>query len=52
VREVVLSQADHPAWPVLDRARVEQLLSNDAAALDEVSRYYVWRLATVFGPTA
>jgi hypothetical protein len=48
VREVVLSQPSHPAWAVLDRARVESVLTREAAALDEVSRYYVWRLATVF----
>ena len=52
IRDVVLSQPEHPAWPVLERTRVESLLSTDAAALDEVSRYYVWRLATIFGPTA
>jgi hypothetical protein len=50
VRDAVLSQPGHAAWPVLDRARVESLLSTDAAALDEVSRYYLWRLATLFGP--
>ena len=49
IRETVLSQPDHPAWPVLDRPRVERLLSSDAAALDAMSRYYAWRLATVFG---
>jgi hypothetical protein len=29
---------------------VESLLASDAAALDTMSRYYAWRLATVFGP--
>jgi hypothetical protein len=48
IREVVLSQPDHVAWSVLDRSRVESVLSQDAAALDEVRRYQVWRLATVF----
>lgn len=48
VRDTVLSQPEHTAWSVLDRARVESLLSADAAALDTMSRYYVWRLATVF----
>jgi hypothetical protein len=38
----------HPAWHVLDRARTSALLEHDAAALDEMSRAYVWRLATVF----
>jgi hypothetical protein len=48
IRDVVLSQPDHAAWSVLDRARAEAVLSQDAAALDEVRRYQVWRLATVF----
>jgi hypothetical protein len=52
IREAVLSQPDHPAWHVLDRPRVESLLASRAAALDTMSRYYAWRLATVFGPTA
>jgi hypothetical protein len=52
IREAVLAQPQHDAWQVLDRARVESLLASDAAALDTMSRYYVWRLATVFGPTA
>jgi hypothetical protein len=52
IRDAVLSQPDHPAWQVLDRPRVESLLASDAAALDTMSRYYAWRLATVFGSTA
>ncbi|MEA2440024.1 MAG: hypothetical protein QOH76_1448 [Thermoleophilaceae bacterium] len=52
IRDAVLSQPRHPAWQVLDRPRVEELLASDAAFLDTMSRYYVWRLATVFGPTA
>jgi hypothetical protein len=52
IRAAVLAQPDHPAWQVLDRGRVESLLGRDAAALDTMSRYYAWRLATVFGPTA
>jgi hypothetical protein len=52
IRDAVLSQPDHPAWQVLDRPRVETLLASDAAALDTMNRYYAWRLATVFGPTA
>jgi hypothetical protein len=51
IRDVVLSQPSHTAWDVLDRARVESVLTRDAAALDEVTRYYVWRLATVFAAT-
>jgi hypothetical protein len=49
IRTTVLDQPSHPAWSVLDRARVESLLSTDAVALDTMSRYYAWRLATVFG---
>jgi hypothetical protein len=52
IREAVLAQPQHPAWHVLDRPRVEALLASPAVALDTMSRYYAWRLATVFGPTA
>jgi hypothetical protein len=52
IRDAVLSQPNHPAWHVLDRQRVESLLATEAAALDTMSRYYAWRLATVFGPSA
>jgi hypothetical protein len=48
IREIVTSQPDHPAWQVLDRQRVDQLLRTDAASLDTMSRYYAWRLAPVF----
>ncbi len=48
VREQALAAASHPAWEVLDRDRCETLLSRPAAALDEMSRYQVWRLATLF----
>jgi hypothetical protein len=48
VREAVEAQPDHVAWQVLDRERVEPLLAHDAAGLDEMSRHYVWRIATVF----
>jgi hypothetical protein len=48
IREVVLGAEGHPAWEVLDRARVEQLLGSPPEALDEMSRQFVWRLATVF----
>ena len=47
-RDRVLAQPDHPAWAVLDRARVERLLSTPPRALDVMSRYYAWRLAGVF----
>jgi hypothetical protein len=49
IREAVVSQPGHPAWEVLDRARVDDLLAGPAARLDTMSRYYVWRIATVFG---
>ncbi|MEA2412704.1 MAG: hypothetical protein QOC77_3265, partial [Thermoleophilaceae bacterium] len=52
IRDAVLSQPHHDAWHVLDRPRVEALLASQAGALDTMSRYYAWRLATVFGPTA
>ena len=52
IRDAVLSQPQHAAWHVLDRARVEELLGAKAGALDTMSRYYAWRLATVFGPSA
>ena len=46
IRAMVAAADDHPAWQVLDRRRVDALLSG--APLDEMSRQYVWRLATVF----
>lgn len=49
IRDTVLSQPEHQAWPVLDRARVERLLGSPPGVLDTMSRYYAWRLATVFG---
>ncbi len=49
IRDTVLSQPDHQAWAVLDHARVERLLGTSPASLDTMSRYYAWRLATVFG---
>jgi hypothetical protein len=49
IREAVLAQPGHAAWAVLDRDRVERLLGSPAAALDTMSRYYAWRLATIFG---
>lgn len=47
VRAAVEAAPGHPAWHQLDRARVKALL--DGRPLDEMSRQYVWRLATVFG---
>lgn len=51
VREATLSQPAHLAWSALDRPQVERLLSRPAVGLDEMSRYYVWRLASVFMST-
>lgn len=48
VGKAVAAQSGHPAWEVLDRERVERLLSRDPAALDVMSRYYVWRMGQVF----
>ena len=48
IREQVLQQPQHDAWTVLDKPRVERLLAAPPGALDEMSRYYVWRLAQVF----
>ena len=48
VREAALSQSAHPAWSVLDRPRVQRLLTSHAVELDEMSRMYVWRLASAF----
>jgi hypothetical protein len=47
VREAARARDHHPAWEVLDRGRVESLLTRPPGALDTMSRYYVWRLATV-----
>jgi hypothetical protein len=47
VRAEAAAQPDHIVWHVLDRDRAERLLSRDPAALDVMSRYYVWRIATV-----
>lgn len=48
IRQRVLAQPDHPAWALLDRPRVERLFAAPPAALDTMSRYYVWRLGQVF----
>lgn len=52
LRELALSAPEHPAWGVLDGERVRALLTRDPGTLDEMSRLYVWRLATVFGAPA
>jgi len=48
VRERALAEPGHPAWEVLDRRRIEKLLTREAGKLDPMARAYVWRLATVF----
>ena len=47
VRAAAAARPGHLAWHVLDRGRVERLLAREPAALDTMSRYYVWRIATV-----
>ena len=47
LKPVVRDQPGHAAWALLDRTRTEALL-NDANP-DEVGRYYLWRIATLFG---
>ncbi|MDX6650442.1 MAG: hypothetical protein QOJ97_2393 [Solirubrobacteraceae bacterium] len=47
-RQAVWAQPQHAAWHVLDRERSVALLDREAGALDEMSRAYVWRIATVF----
>jgi hypothetical protein len=47
-REAVAGQPCHPAWDVLERGYVEQLLASDPRSLDERAHRHVWRLATVF----
>jgi len=48
VREAAHSQAQHPAWNVLDRRRVTRLLASPAVELDAMNRMYVWRLGSAF----
>lgn len=50
VRQATVRRREHPVWEVLDRRRVDDLLTRDPASLDTMSRYYVWRLATVLLP--
>ncbi|MDQ6915848.1 MAG: hypothetical protein M3155_08565, partial [Actinomycetota bacterium] len=47
VRAEAAGRPDHVVWHVLDRERAARLLARDPAALDTMSRYYVWRIATV-----
>lgn len=50
VGQAAVRRAEHPAWEILDRSRVDELLTRPPGALDTMSRYYVWRLATVLLP--
>lgn len=46
-RAAVATLPHHPAWHVLDRERTRTLVAREPEALDEMSRAYVWRIATV-----
>jgi hypothetical protein len=48
VQAAVATQPTHPAWEVLERAYVEQLLTRDPMSLNPLEYRHVWRLATVF----
>jgi len=48
VREHVHARPDHPAWQILDRRRVGQLLDRGPVLLDGTRCQYIWRLATIF----
>jgi len=47
VREALGNEPRHPLWDVLDRGSTEALLTTPPAGLDEMRRYYVWRIASV-----
>lgn len=48
-RAAVRGQPDHEAWELLDRARVDTVLTAPPQAFDDYhSRAQLWRLATVF----
>jgi hypothetical protein len=47
LHDTVLADSASPVWNLLDRPRVEVLLRDPNP--DEVTRYYLWRLATLFG---
>jgi hypothetical protein len=48
VRVAARARDSHPAWAVLERRYVEQLLALDPRPLDERQQQHIWRLATVF----
>ncbi|MDT0481894.1 asparagine synthetase B family protein [Streptomyces doebereineriae] len=45
-RTAAHSHSDHPAWDVLDRKRVVELLERDPEQIRGVERYQLWSLAT------
>lgn len=45
-RTAAHSHSDHPAWDVLDRKRVVELLGRDPEQIRGVERYQLWSLAT------
>jgi hypothetical protein len=47
-RAAVASYDDHPAWSVLDRRRVAELLRYSPDQFRGVERYQLWSLATAF----
>nr|MDQ6915640.1 hypothetical protein [Actinomycetota bacterium] len=48
VRDAVAAKAAHPAWEVLERSYVEEILGREPRSLEEHEHRDVWRLATVF----
>lgn len=48
VCDAVSDQPDHPAWEVLDRSLVGELLARDPRSMGKREHHPVWRLATVF----
>jgi hypothetical protein len=48
VTAAVKTQPSHPAWEVIDRPYVDQLLAREPRSFEGRERRHVWRLATVF----
>lgn len=47
VRRLASERPDHPAWDVLDRTTVRNLLARETPELDDVGKFLIWRIATV-----
>lgn len=47
VRDALGDQPGHPIWDVLDRHPTEALLTSPPRGLDEMRRYYLWRIASI-----